>query len=187
MDQWKESVEKFSDATCSIIKPKKKIDDANIYIINAQNIGKISPDFLLKIGFVIVDELHLIISDGGIKNLLKLRPKYLLGLSATPYRNDHLNKTIDSFFSEKRVHKKFVKEHRVYRLNTKFEPDVELDFRGKINWNSVLNSQAYDSKRNGLIINIVKEFKDRNILILVKRIDQGKYIKKRLEEEGFYC
>jgi len=185
LDQWKSSIEKFSNAKCHIIKPGKKIPESDIYIINAQNISKMGESFRYSIGFVIVDELHLIITENGIKNLLKLKPKFLLGLSATPYRSDCLNKAIDNFFGVGRVYKKLNKQHLVYKVNTKFVPEVELDFRGKINWNSVLNSQAYSDERNEIILKLVRHFKDRNVLILVKRIDQGKYLMKKLEEDGF--
>ena len=53
-----------------------------------------------------------------------------------------------------------------------------------MDWNSVLQSQTMDVKRNEIIVNIVKMFKERNFLILSKRVDQVKYLVKRLLEEG---
>ena len=191
LDQWKQSIEQFSSAKCLILKPntfkKKDLLDYDIYVINITNIPKI-PDNL-KFGFVIADELHLLISEGGIQNLLRLTPKYLLGLSATPYRTDHLNKCIDSFFGTNRITKKLEKKHQVFKVNTKFVPDYHLNVMGKIDWNSVLNSQAGSEYRNNLIVdlisNILKENKNRHILVLVKRIDHGKLLKLKLEEKGF--
>ena len=185
LDQWKASIEKFSDGKCQIIKPGKKIDrNLDYYIINGQNIGKIDPDFLNTIGFVIIDELHLLMTETIIKNLLYLRPKYFLGLSATPYRTDSFNDVINRFFGKNRVIRKLNKEHTVYRINTKFVPDVEKDYRGKIIWNSVLNSQAYSIERNQIIIDLIVKFNDRNVLVLVKRLDHGKYLLKELEKIG---
>ena len=185
LDQWKDSIEKFSNGKCQIIKPGKKINrDLDYYIINGQNINKIDPDFLKTIGFVIIDELHLLMTETIIKNILYLKPKYFLGLSATPYRNDCFDDVINKFFSKERVFRKLNKEHTVYRINTKFVPEVEKDFRNKIIWNSVLNSQAYSPERNQMIINLIKKFPERNVLVLVKRIDQGKYILNELEKIG---
>ena len=186
LDQWKESVEKFTNnCHCYIINPSKKLkEDGDIYVVNVQNISKLNKDFLNTFGYVIVDELHLIITENGIKNLLHLKPKYLLGLSATPYRNDYMGKGIQHFFGDKTVHKKLNKKHLVYKVNTKFTPEVDFQFNGKINWNSVLNSQAYDTQRNEKIIKIIKHFPEKHFLILVKRIDQGKYLLNRLEKEG---
>ena len=185
LDQWKESIEKFSNGQCQILKPGKKINkDLDYYIINGQNINKIDPDFLKTIGFVIIDELHLLMTETIIKNLLYIRPKYFLGLSATPYRSDSFDDVINKFFSKSRVVRKLNKAHTVYRINTKFVPEVEKDFRGKIIWNSVLNSQAFSPERNQIIINIITKFKDRNTLVLVKRIEHGKYILNELNKIG---
>lgn len=184
LEQWKESIERFTDATTHIIQPGKKIKYADIYIINGQNISKIDPDFLKTIGFVVIDELHLLMTEVIIKNILCLTPKYFLGLSATPYRNDCFDDVINQFFGKKRVHRKLNKKHIVYRINTKFTPEYDTQYNGKINWNSVLNSQAFSPERNKIIINIINNFKDRNFLVLVKRIDQGKYLINELQKQG---
>ena len=189
LDQWKQSVETFTNAKCCILKPnvfkKPGLLDHDIYIINITNIPKIPKE--LKFGFVIADELHLLISECGIKHLLTLNPKYLLGLSATPYRTDHLNKCIDSFFGTNQICVKLSKNHQVYKITTKFIPDYTLNVMGKIDWNSVLNSQAESDDRNKmiteLVFDILKQEPHRNILILVKRISHGNLLKILLEEK----
>jgi superfamily II DNA or RNA helicase len=69
-------------------------------------------------------------------------------------------------------------------VNTGFVPDYTLTKDGKVNWGSLLDSQCNNRERNELILQIVRKNKDRNILILSKRIEQGNYLYDRLKEEN---
>ena len=55
---------------------------------------------------------------------------------------------------------------------------------GKIDWNSLIESQTSELNRNELIVRIVRFFRDRNFLILSKRVNQVVWIVKRLETLG---
>ena len=72
----------------------------------------------------------------------------------------------------------------MYKIQTSFVPTVEFAKNGKINWGVILDTQASDTQRNEMIISLVKLFPDRVFLILCKRVNQGQYLVKRLEEEG---
>lgn len=186
MEQWESSINKFCpDAKVECIKPtKKKIsEDADFYIINAINMPKYGREFFQDMGTVIVDEAHLIISEVLSQSLQYVTPKYLIGLSATPYRPDGMDVLMDLYFSPNKIIRNLYRKHTVYKIVTKFEPEVELDRNGKINWGKVLESLCCNTERNEMIINIVKQFPERNFLILSKRIDQAEYLLKRLQEE----
>ena len=55
---------------------------------------------------------------------------------------------------------------------------------GKVEWNSIIESQTTSPERNEIIINIIKTFHDRTFLILSKRVSQVEYLMQRLLEEG---
>jgi superfamily II DNA or RNA helicase len=185
INQWKKAIQQFCpDATIQILSPQSKKEDCDFYIMNAINVPKKNRDFYRDIAFVVVDEIHLIMSEMLSKCMSHIIPRYVLGLSATPYREDGLNKLIDLYFGQRRIHKKLYRNHKVYKIKTSFVPTSELANNGKINWGLLLDSQCNNSKRNDMIINIVKHFPDRVFLILCKRVEQGKYIVKRLTEEG---
>ena len=77
------------------------------------------------------------------------------------------------------------RKHIVYEVNTGFKPKIERNIStGRLNWGAVLDSQSKSIERNKIILDIVKEFKDRNFLILTKRIHQGKYLLKELINNG---
>lgn len=185
MKQWKESIESFcEDVKVQSITPKTKIkDDIDFYIVNCMNIPKLDKSFLSEIGCCIIDEVHLIVAEKLSRSLLNLSPRYCIALSATPYRIDGLNILLDLYFGTNKIVKKLRKKHTVYKIKTNIYPEVDYTANGKINWNLVIDSLSNNVERNEMIINIVKKNKDRNILILVKRISQGEYLNTRLLEE----
>lgn len=187
MKQWKESILKTCpEARIQLISTKSKLKDADFYIINAINVPKMGAEFFETMQTLIVDECHLIMAELLSKCMQYIFPRYLIGLSATPYRPDGLTKLLDVYFGEYKIIRELYRYHVVYKINTGFKPKVELTRAGKVNWGSILDSQANSPERNEMIIDIVKEHPDRHFLILVKRITQGEHLLQRLEEEGEY-
>ena len=184
MNQWVESIKKVCPkATLQVVK-SNKLEDCDFYIINAINVSKKPAHFFKDIGTVIVDECHLIMAECLSKCMVYLFPRYLIGLSATPYRTDGMDPLIQFYFGEEKIIKLLERKHIVYKVKTDFTPEYTLTKDGKINWGSLLDSQSNDEERNELIIQIVKRFKDRNILILSKRIEQGNFLYNRLKDEN---
>ena len=185
VNQWNKAIKKFCpDASIQVLTAKSKMKDCDFYIMNATNVPKHDVDFYRSIGFLIVDEIHCIMAEGLSKCMTRIIPRYVLGLSATPYRDDGLNILLDLYFGTKKIYRKLYRPHQVYKIQTSFVPTVELAKNGRVNWGVVLDSQANDVNRNEMIVRLVQYFKDRVFLILCKRVDQGKYLVKRFEEVG---
>lgn len=126
-DQWESAIKEFTSDETQVTKILKNfgmynsdICNSDFYIINAINIPKLPSDFRKSIGFVIVDECHLLISEIVMQSFLYLQPAFLLGLSATPYRNDGLDSLMDCFFGPQRVQVNLNKEHTVFKVKTEF-------------------------------------------------------------------
>jgi len=185
MKQWEEGINIFCpNASVQKVTTKSKKDDCDFYIINAQNVEKMGKTFFSDIGTVIVDEAHLIMAETLSRCLQWVHPRYLIGLTATPYRQDGLNLLLDFYFGKYKIIRTLFREHIAYKVLTGFKPTVEKAINGRVNWSLVLESQANDTDRNELIIKILKHHKDRNFLVLTKRVSQGDYLVKRLIEEG---
>jgi superfamily II DNA or RNA helicase len=185
MKQWEEAIKKVCpEATIHVLKKQEDLKDCDFYIINAINVSKRGMGYFRDMGTVIVDECHLIMAECLSKCLHYLSPRYLIGLSATPYRTDGMDPLLGFHFGEEKIMKLMSRKHTVYKVVTGFVPDFEYTADGKVNWGSLLDSQCNNRLRNELIIQIVKRNKDRNILILSKRIEQGTYLYNRLQEEG---
>ena len=185
INQIKDSIHRFCpNATVQKLTPKSKKEDCDFYIMNALNIPKMSKDYFEDIGTVVVDECHLIMAERLSQSLQFLNPRYLIGLSATPYRPDGLNILLDLYFGTDKIVRELQREHIVYKIETGIVPEMEYAKNGKVNWGSVLDSQANNESRNEMIINIVKNHSERKFLILTKRVSQGEYLQRRFEEEG---
>lgn len=185
LKQWEESINNFCpNATVQKISPKSEKMDCDFFLINAINVPKMNECFFVDVGCVIVDECHLIMAETLSRSLQYICPRYLIGLSATPYRPDGLDIMLNLYFGDTKIIRELVRKHIVYVVNTGFTPETELSKTGKINWSVVLDSQANDEQRNNLIVNIIQYFQDRTFLILVKRISQGNYLIEKLREIG---
>lgn len=182
------------------IKNNKPINEnADIYIVNpvilkpqttfAKQIKEIKREQLNHIKFVIVDEMHQIVSKVMLRCFFKLQPDYIMGLSATPRRprNDPYQIAIKWFFGNAIVGKELFKKHIVYHVETHFIPN-EIKYTPKgVDWNHILTTQAENEKRNILITNIVMRFPKRTWLILVKRVDHAFRLKKIFDENNIDC
>ena len=195
IDQWIESIEKFTDDDAHYKKKKPTIITAtndvdftssSFFIVNAINIGKRPRSFWTAIDCVIVDELHQIITTVNSKNLLRLSPRYLLGLSATPYRFDEYDKAIEWFFGKTMIGKELNRKHIVYYLSTGFVPNVQYTKMG-IDWNEVLNSQMLNDRRNDMIVNCIAQNVDRTWLILVKRVAHAEILVNKFMNRQMKC
>lgn len=183
--QWDEGIKTFCpSASVQKLTSRSKKDDCDFYVINAQNVEKMGKTFFSDIGTVIVDEAHLIMAETLSRCLQWVHPRYLIGLTATPYRMDGLNSLLDMYFGKYKIARTLWREHIAYKVSTGFKPTVEQTANGRVNWGVVLDSQANDEERNELIIKLLKYYSKRNFLVLTKRVSQGEYLLKRLEEEG---
>jgi superfamily II DNA or RNA helicase len=183
--QWKDSILQFcNDAKIQIVTPKSTKEDADFYIINAQNTEKMGKSFFSDIGTVLVDEIHLIMAETLYKSLQYVLPRYLIGLSATPYRPDGLDSLLDFYVGKNKIIRKLYRKHTVYKVSTGFKPPVEKTMQGRINWGAILDAQANNKDRNDLIVKIIQKFHTRNFLVLVKRVEQGKYLSEKLLSLG---
>ena len=187
MGQWEKSINKiFPNASVLKIKPSSKTIEKghDFYIVNAINVEKFPREEFLDFGLVIVDEAHLIMAKTLSKSLLHICPRYLIGLTATPYRPDGLNDLLDIYFSENRIVRKLWREHLVYKVNTGFKPEISYNAQGQLNWGRILDDVSNNEERNDLIVDIVTRYKERNFLILTKRITQGEILYEKLLEKG---
>jgi superfamily II DNA or RNA helicase len=183
MDQWESAIAKF----CPKARVSRENNNSTDYIImNAINIPKMPRDFYNDIGVVIVDEAHLIMSAVLSKSMFSIHPKYVIGLSATPYRNDGYDSLINLFFTEHKIVRTLQRKHTVFLINTGFKPEVEYDVNGKVLWSSIIDQQSTNPTRNELIINIITRHHERIFLVLCKRVEQTKLIYEALVQRGIH-
>lgn len=182
--QWEKAINTFArGATIQVVNSGSLKKNVDFYIINPTTVSKKGVDFFKDIGFVVCDEAHLIMAEKVSECMRFLFPRYVLGLSATPYRTDGLNAMIDFYFGKEKIIRKLYRPHIVYKISTGIKPDVKLNKMGKVDWGSVIDSQSNHVERNEMIIKLIKRFPENVFLVLCKRISQANYLVKRLEME----
>ena len=190
IDQWYYSIKKVCpEARVQILDTKCSIDKSNdFFIINSLNVSKRSKEDFKDIGILISDEAHTICTENLSKGLFHFQPKYMIGLTATPYRTDGMSIILEHFFGPEIIERKLKRPFNVYVLKTGKNGPVKIETKvnkmGKLDWNSVLKSQCLNETRNKMIVNIIKFFKTRNILVLCKLVEQSKYLLNRLKEDN---
>ena len=198
MNQWKSEIDNFiQGARVGILQGNKVQIDAEKYDITICMIQTICrrefPDgFFDEYGFTIFDECHHLGAAYFCQALKKIQTRYMLGLSATPDREDGLSKVFEYHLGDP-----------VYK-NTKREPDKEAVVKAvwfssedpaysevPVNWRGepvtakLLNQVAEFEPRNNKILGLIDEYaqdKDRFILILSDRISQLEWFEKALNE-----
>lgn len=198
MDQWVDSISRFIPlAKILILKTGMEVpDDVDFCIINITILKRFkinNPRF----GMLIVDEFHAIASEQSAIALLKIKPLYFIGLTATPYNAaGKENEVIELFVGyENMVEVSFNADFNVFIAKSQFWPSMTkmnikievIDIRGNshweekelLDWNFLISEQSEDEHRNLLILDIVKHIHslgDRNILVLCKRKQQVRYL-----------
>jgi len=183
--QWPEEFEKFtSDVRVQIVSGKntKLHEDADTYIIGVKKASMMSEEDFYDIGTVIIDEAHLMSVMLFTDVLFKFRPRYLIGLSATPdncvggYQFLRLYFGHELQFITRLEHKDFT----VYKYQTTFTPEVSYTmYKGKLvpDWNKIINSIESNEQRWSLIADIVVSNPKEKIIVLCNRkcLSQGVY------------
>lgn len=189
IDQWLETIQTCfgKDARVQVIQGSRCTlqPGCDFYIVNALNVKKhpFSHYKALGIGLLLVDECHLMMTRVFSQALTSITPRYLIGLSATPFRMDGYDLLLELYFGLHRVVRKLHRPHFVYRLDTKIHIEHDRDTKGDILWNSVIDKQTSHRQRNECIANLCRKFPDRFILILSKRIKQIEEIVQLLSTE----
>lgn len=186
LEQWLNAYTKFcADVSAVILTSKNGYGSDlhslyDIYLVNPLNIQKIPPSILESIGVFIVDECHMIATECYSIALREVAPRYLIGLSATPYRSDGMNSMLDFYFGKRKISRSIVRKHTVIAVSTNFVPEVRKGYNGKVDWNYILEQQSLDNERNNCIAQIIKILNKRTFLVICKRVEQIKIIQDKL-------
>jgi superfamily II DNA or RNA helicase len=154
------------------------------------------PDaFFDQYGFTIFDECHHLGASYFCKALQKIQTKCMLGLSATPDREDGLTCVFEAYLGEpvyKNTQRAPDKEAVVKAVWFDSEDpaykEVPVNWRGETVTAKLLNQVADFELRNQKIMQLIHEYaadKDRFLLILSDRISQLEWFEKALKETTY--
>ncbi len=198
MNQWKSEIENFIEgARVGILQSNKVQIDADKYDITICMIQTICrrefPEgFFDEYGFTIFDECHHLGAAYFCQALKKIQTKYMLGLSATPDREDGLSLVFEYHLGDPvfKITKRAADKEAVVKAvwfdseDPKYK-EVPVNWRGEPITAKLLNQVADFEPRNKRIMELIDEYaqdSDRFILILSDRISQLEWIEKALNE-----
>jgi superfamily II DNA or RNA helicase len=198
MNQWKSEIENFIiGARVGILQSNKiQIDsekyDITICMIQTICIREFPDGFFDQYGFTIFDECHHLGASYFCKALLKIQTRYMLGLSATPDREDGLSCVFEYHLGDavyKKTQREPDKEAVVkavwFHSEDPAYKEVPVNWKGEPITAKLLNQVAEYEPRNQKIISLIDEYAtdpNRFILILSDRISQLEWIEKALKE-----
>lgn len=198
VNQWKESLQKFTDLPVGIIQ-QNKVDIGEdkpvvIGMLQSLSMREYEEEVLQCFDLLIVDEVHNVATKTFSKMLLKMCPRYTLGLSATPSRPDGTSKVFHWFLgpmlyrltakaasttNPRKVRVEIVpyKDNNVYRFR-----EIR-NKQGQTLLPIMLSNIADLPGRNALITRKMLELlPERCILVLSSRISQLEDLCKRLND-----
>jgi superfamily II DNA or RNA helicase len=197
LNQWKGEMEAFFPGLrVGILQgPKAEVDpeeyDCTICMIQSL-VQKTYPDGTFRTyGFTIFDECHHLGASNFSQALLKIQTKWMLGLSATPTRDDGLTCVFEWYLGkpvywEKQREADTTVTVQVLRFATddhKYN-DVPTDYAGQPVLARLLGQVIDCKERNEWILEHIQALvKDpaRRVLVLGERIKQLEYIEERLK------
>ncbi len=201
MNQWKGEIEEYIiGAKVGILQANKVEIDAEKYDITICMIQTICkrefPDgFFDQYGFTIFDECHHLGASYFSKALLKIQTKYMLGLSATPDRDDGLTKVFEYYLgpavfkeTQRAPDKEAVVKAIWFNSDDPKYKDAPVDWKGEIVTARLLNQIVDFKLRNEKILQTIEEYaqdKNRFILILSDRISQLEWFYEELNKKDY--
>jgi superfamily II DNA or RNA helicase len=203
LNQWVERIQQFlPNAKIGKIQGKMiNIDGCDIVIAMLQSISMKSYDIDLfkSFGLTIIDEVHHISSEVFSKALSKIVTKYMLGLSATMNRLDGTTYVFKMFLGEV-VFKAIRSDNNPVSIRgihySHIDEDynkVIVDYKGKIQFSSMISKLCLFKPRNDFIINLIIDMFNENplqqIMVLSHNRNILEYIQTEIESRinvGFY-
>ena len=175
--QWIEAFKEFTNGKVEgLTKVVDVLPEADFYICMVSLAEKLDFSILKTVGIVVIDEAHGFCTPIRSQTILKFTPLYRIGLSATPKRNDGLEKALPLIFGPSNIIHISKKPFTVYRVNTLFKPIIEIvrfgKFKGRPNWDKVITSISNNLDRNVWICHLVQSKPNHKTLILCKRLEQ---------------
>ena len=199
MEQWKKEINRFLpnaivDVIQGNIKPELE-SHITIAIINTASMREFQSGFFNMYDLLIMDECHSMASEVFSRALLRIRPPYTIGLTATPYRSDGLMNVIEYFLgpivykSDNNINQ----QKDVYVKLQHYKPTKEYAEYAKTlmlgdnkpNITKMLSNICENPQRTQIIIEHIQELvqtPERHILLLADRIVLLKTLYKKLTE-----
>ena len=198
-DDWlRECILFYGKTARVVIKGEAKDCDINIMVINSVYLGKRKPDAYLDYGLVIIDEVHNIVGQRVLDSFRYISRRYIVGISGTPTRPDHLEYMIEWFVGpiiyesllDYAGEKPIIHSYVYNSSDEKFAKSVvkkNINGRESIDATATLkNTMIYDLERREFLAKLIVKYAAMfpQILVIGLFRDQLEGLMLRLSELG---
>jgi superfamily II DNA or RNA helicase len=194
LDQWVERLRQYTNASIGVIKQDKfDVENRDVVIAMLQSIISRKYDEELNIfDMVIFDEAHHLGAEVFSKVMQRTQAPYLLGLTATPEREDKLEKVFyyylgDIIYRSNKIKytNALINVHYFKSDDEKFKKEI-IKFNQKINMSKMITNLTEIKERNDYIFSIIKNIiekePNRKIFILTNRRNHIDELKNLLQD-----
>lgn len=160
MDQWVEAAKKFTTLKVGILQRDRvevSGNDIVIAMIHSLCLKEYPPELFQDFGLAVYDECHHVSSETFSKSMMKVRPRFTLGLSATPERRDGLSHVFYKFLGPLL--------HKEKRQGTNQVIVKQINISSTSSHYKVL-FMANNTKNTGGMATAISQFPERNRLLL---------------------
>ena len=200
VNQWRNRIQQYvPTAKVGIIQGEKiDIEDKDIVIGMLQSISMkdYELDVFNSFGFIILDEVHHLGAKVFSRALQKASAQYMLGLSATPNREDKLEKVIKWYIGDILYHElpqinQEIKI-RIYKYDTDHKDYIVVHnkYTKEAQTPTMITNIVKIPDRNNHIIKLINNIKEdennRKILLLSGRLDHLDNLKNIIDKDNKY-
>lgn len=196
LNQWEKRINQFlPDAKVGIIQgPIVDIEGKDIVIGMLQSISlknDYNDDVFDDFGLIISDEVHHLGAEKFSKIFQKASAPYMIGLSATPFRDDKLEKVIQFYigdiihYEQPKINQEII--CNLYKFNVK-HAKYEVVFNKytkEVQISTMITNLTEIEERNNFIITLIRQAREntaRKILILSDRRDHLDFLQNKINE-----
>jgi len=191
LNQWKDRFAEFTNVAKKDIgiigDGKFKIGDVTVGIINS--VQKKADAIKNEFGLVLYDECHRTLGDMWVKTINTLRPKFHVGLSATPYRSDGLTKALFRMVGPKLhvVDRKYLEATGAILIPDIIKIQTTFSYNFNNDYSTMLSRLAQNDARNIMVANaIIDEFRKTKepLMIVSDRVSHCEILTELIQGEA---
>lgn len=144
--------------TCSIwvVGKKKPTNPPDVIVCMIERFNKIPQEWVDRIGFLILDEGHLLVTPERVKNLLGPTPAAILALTALVERENGMEVALYKIIGEHKTHRPNPKPLTVYKVNTKIKHKEVPGYKSGLDFKQFSYDQSICKERNDIAVDICR-------------------------------
>jgi len=142
---------------------------------------KIPDNWKEDVGLLIIDEAHCFCSKGKVKPMLSFQPKYVIAETATPEKDNGMERMIQMICGKHYIQKISEKPYYFFVVHTGLE--YEIEGGGNV-YQDLVEAQVGSEERNEMILQILQENPERKAIVASSRVGHCKKIAEGLVERG---